>query len=78
MGWSKALHITPICFEWRFPNNKNQVIKIAEREEKRLIKSNLLEAFNNEFDKMIRLGALVELEDTELKIKLDRSIGAGK
>ena len=49
------------------PNNKNQVIKLAEREEKILIKPNLLEAFNNEFDKMIRLGALGEPEDTELK-----------
>ena len=50
------------------PNNKGQVIKIAEREEKRLTKSNLLEAFNREFDKMIALEALVELQDAELKL----------
>ena len=43
------------------------MIKKAEREKKTLVKSNLLEAFNNEFDKMIRLGALVELKDTEIK-----------
>jgi len=49
------------------PNNKGQVIKIAEREEKRLSKLNLLDAFNKEFDKMIAHGALVELHDTELE-----------
>jgi len=49
------------------PNNKGQVIKIAEREEKRLSKSNLLDAFNKEFCKMIAHGALVELQDAELK-----------
>jgi len=49
------------------PNNKGQVIKIAEREEKRLLKSDLLDAFNKEFDKMIAHGALVELQDAELK-----------
>ena len=43
------------------------MIKVAERKEKRLIKSNLLEAFNDELDKIIRFGALVELEDTEFK-----------
>ena len=49
------------------PNNKGQVIKIAERLEKRLSKLNLLDAFNKEFDKMIAYGALVELQDTELE-----------
>ena len=48
------------------PDNKNQVIKIAEREEKRLLKSNLLESFNQEFEKLIKYGALVELTETEL------------
>ena len=43
------------------PDNERQVIKIAEREENRLIKAGLLEEFNNEFDKMIRHWALVEL-----------------
>ena len=50
------------------PNNKAQVIKIAEREEKRLAKSGLLDAFNSEFDKMLTHGALVELTDSELKM----------
>jgi hypothetical protein len=49
------------------PNNKGQVIKIAERLKKRLSKLNLLDAFNKEFDKMIAYGALVELQDTELE-----------
>ena len=50
------------------PDNKGQVIKIAGREEKRLLKSGLLEAFNKEFEKMINYGALVELSDAELKL----------
>ena len=42
-------------------NNINQVTKIALREEKKLVREGLLDAFNNEFDNMIRHGALVEL-----------------
>ena len=45
------------------PDNKGQVIKIAEREEKRLTRSGLLNAFNQEFEKMLSHGALVELTD---------------
>ena len=48
------------------PNNKGQVIKIAEREEKRLVHAGLLESFNSEFQKLLEYGALVELTDTEL------------
>ena len=50
------------------PNNKAQVIKIAEREEKRLAKSGLLDALNSEFDKMLSYGTLVELTHYELKM----------
>ena len=50
------------------PNNKGQVIKIAEREEKRLIKSGLLGDFNQEFVKMIKHGALIELTPEEMSI----------
>ena len=46
--------------------NKNQVIKIAEREEKKLEKECLLSAFNTEFDKMIGYGALVEIFQEEI------------
>ena len=48
------------------PNNKGQVIKIAEREEKRLVHACLLESFNSEFQKLLEYGALVELTDAEL------------
>ena len=47
-------------------NNICQVIKIAEREEKKLQKEGLTEAFNKEFNKMIDLGALEELNKEEM------------
>ena len=47
------------------PNNKTQVIKIAEREEKHLAKCGLLDSFNQEFNKMLSNGALVELSNHE-------------
>ena len=43
-------------------------IKIAGCEEKLLLKSGLLEAFNKEFEKIINYRALVELSDAELKL----------
>ena len=49
-------------------DNKMQVIKIAEREEKRLFRSGLLDSFNQEFLKMLQYGALVELTAAELNI----------
>ena len=50
------------------PNNKAQVIKIAEREERRLVKAGLLDTFNGEFEKLLQYGALVELSETELSM----------
>ena len=50
------------------PNNKMQVLKIAEREEKRLIRSNLLNSFNQEFSKMLQYGALTEITDDEISM----------
>ena len=47
-------------------NNFHQAAKIPEREEKKLVKENLLEEFNKEFDKMIAFGALVELSREEM------------
>jgi hypothetical protein len=44
-------------------NNFRQVVKIGESEEKRLAKEGLTAAFNQEFDKMIEYGALVELSE---------------
>merc|ERR1719494_1692594 len=44
-------------------NNFRQVVKIGEREERKLAKEGLIEAFNQEFDKMIEFGALIELEE---------------
>ena len=47
------------------PINKAQVIEIAEREEKRLAKCGLLDAFNQEFNKMLSNGALFDLPSHE-------------
>ena len=47
-------------------NNIHQAIKIAEREEMKLEKEGLTEAFNEEFNKMIKLGALGELTEEEM------------
>ena len=49
-------------------NNKGQVIKIAEREEKKLTKEGLTVEFNNEFDKMISKGALIELSEEDCQM----------
>ena len=46
--------------------NRGQVIKIAERLEKKLIKENNLNHFNYEFDKMISHGAIVELSKEDI------------
>ena len=50
------------------PNNLNQVIKIHSRLEKKLMKLGRLEAFNQEFNKMLLNGSLVELSPEELKM----------
>ena len=50
------------------PNNKVQVVKIAEREEKRLARSGLLDLFNQVFNKMLQHGAIIELTDNELNV----------
>ena len=48
-------------------DNIGQVIKIGEKEEDKLEKEGLLDAFNNEFDKIRRHGAMVELSQAEIK-----------
>ena len=47
-------------------SNLNQVTKIAERLERKLENKGLLNSFNNEFDKMLELGALEELTTEEM------------
>ena len=49
-------------------DNKGQVIKIHQRLEKKLLKNGTLEAFNQEFHKMISNGSLVELSPEEMQI----------
>ena len=48
------------------PENRGQVIKIAQREENRLLRTGLLDSFNQEFDKMLQHGALEEIFEDEL------------
>ena len=48
------------------PNNKNQVIRIAERLERQLMKNGRLSNFNSEFDRMLSRGTLVELSQEEI------------
>ena len=48
------------------PRNRAQVTRIAERVEKKLIKESNLEHFNQEFDKMLAGGAIVELSEEEM------------
>ena len=50
------------------PMNIGQVIKIAEREEKKLQKEGLMESFYLEFNKMTNCGALVELSKVDLEL----------
>ena len=47
--------------------NVGQAIKIAERMEKKILKEDLLTGVNAEFEKMLALGALVELTESEMK-----------
>ena len=47
--------------------NIHQAIKVAERTEKKVLKGGLLKDVNAEFDKMLALGALVELSEDEMK-----------
>ena len=49
-------------------NNYNQVVKIAEREEKRLEKEGALDRFNDAFDGMIKHNALVELTQHDMNM----------
>ena len=48
------------------PNNQRQVTKIHQRLEKKLIRMNRLQDFNQEFDKMLTNGSLVELSPEEM------------
>ena len=49
------------------PNNRSQVIKIAERTEKKLIKDGNLGRFNEEFYKMIHQNAIREISPNEME-----------
>ena len=64
------------CFRVEYPfledpmalsKNFGQVVKIAEREERKLERDGLLECFNQEFEKMINLGTLVELSNEDME-----------
>ena len=48
-------------------NNVRQAVKIAEREERKLNKEHLMDEFNEEFEKMISHGALVELSPDRME-----------
>ena len=65
------------CFQVEYPflddpkilsENRGQVIKIAQREERKLEKEGLLQHFNEEFDKMLAYGAVVELSEEDMHI----------
>ena len=49
------------------PNNRHTVIKMAEKQENRLIKSGHLERYNKEFQKYLDRGAAVKLTEQELE-----------
>ena len=64
------------CFRVEYPfledpmalsKNFGQLVKIAEREERKLERDGLLECFNQEFEKMINLGTLVELSNEDME-----------
>ena len=48
------------------PADSGQVIKIAEREEAKLIKESLLDQFNEELDSMLENNVIVELTEPEM------------
>ena len=50
----------------KLSNNLGQAIKIAENEEKKLIKEGLTEEFNEKFDEFIKLRTLEELSQHEI------------
>ena len=50
------------------PSNRGQVLKIAEREERKLMKENLLEQFNTEFDKMLENDVIAEISEKEMNM----------
>ena len=54
--------IDPYCL----PNNRNSVIKMTEKQEKRLIKSGHLSTYNQEFQKYVDRGAVLKLSDQEI------------
>ena len=50
----------------KLSNNLGQAIKIAENEEKKLLKEGLTEEFYEKFDEFIKLGTLEELSQYEM------------
>ena len=50
------------------PSSKSQVIKIAKTQERKLVRNGLLDSFNQEFNKTIKQGQLVELPKEELDL----------
>ena len=48
------------------PNNRAAVVRIAEKQEKRLIKSGFLEEYNKELKKYLDRGAAIKLSEEEL------------
>ena len=52
----------------KLPDNYRQVVRIAESEEKKLARENLVDEANKLFDKMIDLGAVVELTQEQMSL----------
>ena len=50
------------------PNNRSQVTKIHQRLENKLIKADRLQDFNQEFNKMLTNGSLVEVSPEEMNM----------
>ena len=66
--YDKSMHHYGVSYPFTqdpsiLPNNRKQVIKIAEREEKPLLQNGYLDSFNQELQKMLKLGAIEEITE---------------
>ena len=52
----------------RLSNNIGQVIRIAESEEKKLLREGLTAEFNTKFDEMVNLGTIGEITQMEMDL----------
>ena len=67
MGNSKSLTISPGTPNACLPNNRHMVIKMAEKQESRLIRTGHLEAYSKEIQKYIDRGGVVKLSKDEIE-----------